>query len=62
MLKGLAQDHYYNHGLSTRTYAEACTHIWNFFKGLEFYRKNLVEWNATTLQGIINANTNKPIY
>ena len=34
----------------------------NFFKGPKFYRKNLVEWNATTLQGIINANTNKPVY
>ena len=62
MLKGLAQDHYYNRGLSARTYAEACTHIRNFFKGPKFYRKNLAEWNATTLQGIIDANTNKTIY
>ena len=36
--------------------------MWNFFKGPKFYRKNLVEWNATTLQGIINVNTNKLIY
>jgi hypothetical protein len=62
MLKGLAQDHYYNRGLSARTYAEACTHIRNFFEGPEFYRKNLAEWNATTLQGIIDANTDKPVY
>jgi hypothetical protein len=62
MLKGLAQDHYYNRGLLARTYSEACTHIRNFFEGLEFYRKNLVEWNATTLQGIINANIDKPIH
>ena len=62
MLKGLAQDHYYNRSLSARTYAEACTHIRNFFEGPEFYRKNLAEWNATTLQGIIDANTDKPIY
>ena len=61
MLKGLAQDHYYNRGLSARTYTEACTHIRNF-EGPEFYRKNLAEWNATTLQGIIDANTDKPIY
>jgi hypothetical protein len=62
MLKGLAQDYYYNRGLSARTYAEACTYIRNFFKGPEFYRKNLAEWNATTLQGIIDANTDKPVY
>jgi hypothetical protein len=62
MLKGLTQDHYYNRNLSARIYTEAYTHIRNFFKGPKFYRKNLAEWNATTLQGIINANTNKPVY
>jgi len=62
MLKGLAQDHYYNRTLSARTYLEACTHMRNFFEGPEFYRKNLAEWNATTLQGIIDANTDKPVY
>jgi hypothetical protein len=43
MLKGLAQDHYYNCGLSAKTYLEACTYIQNFFKGPEFYRKNLAK-------------------
>jgi hypothetical protein len=62
MLKGLAQDYYYSRSLSAKTYAEACTYIQNFFKGPEFYRKNLAEWNATTLQGIINANIDKPVY
>jgi hypothetical protein len=62
MLKGLAQDHYYNRTLSARTYSEACTHMRNFFEGPEFYRKNLAEWNATTLQGIIDANTDKPVH
>jgi hypothetical protein len=62
MLKGLAQDRYYNRGLLARTYLEAYTHIQNFFKGLEFYRKNLVEWNATTLQGVIDTNIDKPIH
>ena len=62
MLKGLAQDHYYNRGLSAKTYTEACTHMRNFFEGPEFYRKNLAEWNATTLQGIIDANTDKSVY
>jgi len=62
MLKGLVQDHYYNCSLSAKTYTEAYTHMQNFFEGPKFYRKNLVEWNATTLQGIINVNTNKPVY
>jgi hypothetical protein len=62
MLKGLAQDHYYNCSLSAKTYTEACTYMQNFFEGLKFYRKNLAEWNATTLQGIIDANTDKLIY
>jgi hypothetical protein len=43
MLKGLTQDHYYNCGLSAKTYIEACIYIQNFFKGPEFYRKNLTE-------------------
>jgi hypothetical protein len=62
MLKGLAQDYYYNCTLLARTYLEAYTYIQNFFKGPKFYKKNLIEWNAITLQGIINANTNKPVY
>ena len=49
MLKGLTQDHYYNHTLSNRTYAEACTHMRNFFEGPEFYRRNLTKWNMITL-------------
>ena len=43
ILKGIAQDHYYSQNLSTRTYNEACNHIQNFFKGPEFFRKNLTE-------------------
>jgi hypothetical protein len=62
MLKGLAQDHYYNRILLAKTYLEACTHMWNFFEGLKFYRKNLVEWNTISLQGIIDTNVDKPIY
>jgi hypothetical protein len=62
MLKGLVQDHYYNCSLSAKTYTEACTHIQNFFKGPEFYRKNLAEWNTITLQSIIDMNIDKPVY
>jgi len=62
ILKGLVQDYYYNCTLLTRIYLKAYTYIQNFFKGPEFYRKNFIKWNTITLQGIINANTNKPIY
>jgi len=56
MLKGLAQDHYYNSNLSARSFTEACDHIRGFFEGPEYYRKNLTEWNATNLQEIISKN------
>ena len=49
MLEGLVQDHYYNYSLLAKTYTEAYMHMQNFFKGPKFYRKNLIEWNATTL-------------
>ena len=34
----------------------------NFFEGPEYYRKNLIEWNATTLQGTIDENAEKSVY
>ena len=43
MLKGLTQDHYYNYTLLARTYLKVYTHMRNFFKRPEFYRKNLAE-------------------
>jgi hypothetical protein len=60
-LKGLAQAHYYNSSLSTRSYDAACTHIRNFFEGPEFYRKNLAEWNAAQLQDLIDTYPEKLI-
>ena len=62
MLKGLTQNYYYNCTLLTRIYLEACTYIWNFFKGPKFYKKNFTKWNIIILQGIIDTNTDKPIY
>ncbi len=62
MLKGLAQNYYYNCTLLARIYLETCTYMQNFFKGPEFYKKNLAGWNAITLQGIIDTNTDKPVY
>jgi len=37
MLKGLAQDYYYNGSLLTRSFTEAYNHMRYFFKGLEYY-------------------------
>jgi len=37
ILKGLAQDHFYNNQLSQRTYKEACTNICSFFEGPGYY-------------------------
>jgi hypothetical protein len=61
MLKGLAQAHYYNCSLSTKPFDAACTHMRNFFEGPEYYRKNLTEWNAITLQGFIDSNPEKSL-
>ena len=49
MLKGLALTHYYNSGLRTYAFKAACDHVRNFFKGPEYYQKNLIIWNSITL-------------
>jgi hypothetical protein len=41
MLKGLAQDHFYNNQLSKRSFDDVCTNLCNFFKGPGYYRRNL---------------------
>ena len=38
MLKGLAQDHFYNNQLSRRSFKDVCTNLRNFFKGPKYYR------------------------
>ncbi len=43
MLKGFTQDHYYNSSLLTRLFIKAYNYIYYFFKGLEYYWKNLIE-------------------
>jgi hypothetical protein len=43
MLKGLAQQHYYNCALLTKIFDKACAHMRNFFKGQEYYQKNLIK-------------------
>jgi hypothetical protein len=62
MLKGLAQDHFYNNKLLQRTYDEACTNIRSFFKKPDYHRSNLDKWNATTLASTTAENPEKSMY
>ena len=62
MLKGLAEDYYYNSNLADKSFKDIYIYIWNFFKGPEYYWKNLTEWNSISLQGVINSNIDKGIY
>jgi hypothetical protein len=43
MLKGLAEEHYYSSNLVDRSFEYTCAYMRNFFKGPEYYRKNLME-------------------
>ena len=43
MLKGPAQKHYYNSMLSSKSFDAIYTYMQNFFKGKEYYNKNLAE-------------------
>ena len=62
MLKGLAQDFFYNNTLSQRTYEVACTNIRNFFEGPEYQRRNLDKWNATDLNSTTAKHPEKSIF
>jgi hypothetical protein len=62
MLKGLAQDHFYNNQLSNRTFDETCTNLRNFFEGPGYHRRNLDKWNSVTLASITSENPDKSTY
>ena len=62
MLKGLAQDHFYNNQLSQRTFIDACTNLRTFFEGPGYHRRNLDKWNATTLASIAEEDPKKSTY
>src|SRR6266568_2388725 len=49
ILKGLAEDYYYSSNLADKPFEDTYIYIWNFFKGLEYYWKNLMEWNSISL-------------
>jgi hypothetical protein len=58
MLKGLAQDHFYNDQLSQRTVEDICNNLRNFFEGPGYHRKNLDRWNGVTLASVIAKTEN----
>jgi hypothetical protein len=43
MLKGLAEEHYYNSNLADKSFEYTCAYMRNFFKRPEYYQKNLTE-------------------
>ena len=47
ILKGFTQDYYYNSSLLTRLFTKAYNYMRYFFKGPEYYQRNLTKWNAT---------------
>src|SRR6266566_3682879 len=49
ILKGLVEDHYYSSNLADKLFKDIYIYIWNFFTGLEYYRKNFIEWNSISL-------------
>jgi len=59
MLKGIAQDQYYSHQLSRKTFTKACTHLRNFFEGPSAQQATLNDWNALTLNSIAHQNPTK---
>ena len=62
MLKGLAQDYFYNNQLSQQTFINAYTNLQTFFKGLGYYYQNLNKWNIIILAFIIKKDPKKSTY
>src|SRR6266568_8665839 len=62
ILRGLALDHYYTN-LKSNPLSVPFDKLYkatrNYFKGPEYKRDILTQWNATKLQTIINKNTEK---
>jgi len=62
MLRGLALNYYYTNLKSKPLgvpFNKLCKAIRNYFKGLEYKRDILTQWNATKLRTVINKNTEK---
>ncbi len=43
ILKGLAEDYYYSSNLADKLFKDIYIYMQNFFKGLEYYWKNLIK-------------------
>ncbi len=62
MLRGLALDHYYTNLKSNPLsipFNKLYKATYNYFKGPEYKRNILTQWNATKLQTVIDKNTEK---
>jgi hypothetical protein len=62
MLYSLALDHYYTNLKSNPLgipFNKLYKAIYNYFKGLEYKRNILTQWNTIKLQTIINKHTEK---
>src|SRR6202030_871545 len=62
ILRGLALNYYYTNLKSNPLgvpFNKLCKAIYNYFKGPEYKRDILTQWNATKLQTIIDKNTKK---
>jgi hypothetical protein len=55
----MAERHYFNANLAVKPFEKTCQLMRDFFEGEEYYRKNLIEWNAITFQGIIDNKENQ---
>ena len=62
MLRGLALDYYYTNLKSNPLsvpFNKLYKAIYNYFKGLEYKRNILIQWNAIKLWTVIDKNTEK---
>ena len=62
MLRGLAFNHYYTNLKSNPLsvpFDKLCKAIYNYFKGPEYKRNILTQWNVTKLWTVIDKNTKK---
>ena len=62
MLRGLVLNHYYTNLKSNPLgvpFNKLCEAIYNYFKGPEYKRDILTQWNKIKLQTVIKKNTEK---
>ena len=59
MLKSAVESHYFSAHLAAQPFEKACQLMRDFFEGEDYYRKNLIEWNAITFQGFIEDKDNQ---